>query len=132
MPLSNAPIPVNSGPHRSVCHCRRVAAPEIQQPTSDIPQDSARSAAALRDSQRTCSWSHRQTSCVSHVKAHDCLLSPRRVEVPMSHQSAFKSPEGEAAFLAAYDAALKEWPVPFEEMTIPGRFGMTHVIASGP
>jgi pimeloyl-ACP methyl ester carboxylesterase len=50
----------------------------------------------------------------------------------MSHPSAFKTPEGEAAFLAAYDAAMKLWPVPYEETDIPSRFGMTHVVASGP
>jgi pimeloyl-ACP methyl ester carboxylesterase len=50
----------------------------------------------------------------------------------MSHPSAFKTPKGEAAYLAAYDAAMKRWPVPYEEMDIPSRFGMTHVIVSGP
>src|SRR5690348_3879756 len=46
--------------------------------------------------------------------------------------SAFKTPEGEATFLAAYNAALKSWPVPYEEIEIPGSFGRTHVIVSGP
>ena len=50
----------------------------------------------------------------------------------MSRSSAFKTPEGEAAFLAAYDAAMKLWPVPYEEMDIPTQFGMTHVVVSGP
>ena len=50
----------------------------------------------------------------------------------MSCPSAFKTPEGEAAYLAAYDAAMKLWPVPYEEMDIPTRFGMTHVVVSGP
>jgi pimeloyl-ACP methyl ester carboxylesterase len=50
----------------------------------------------------------------------------------MTHTSAFKTPEGEAAFLAAYDAAMKLWPVPYEEIEIPAQFGMTHVVASGP
>ena len=50
----------------------------------------------------------------------------------MSHPSPFKTPEGEAKFLAAYDAALKLWPVPYEELDIPTRFGMTHVVAAGP
>jgi pimeloyl-ACP methyl ester carboxylesterase len=45
---------------------------------------------------------------------------------------AFRTPEGEAMFFAAYDAVLKRWPVPFEEMDIPTRFGTTHVTASGP
>jgi pimeloyl-ACP methyl ester carboxylesterase len=56
----------------------------------------------------------------------------RRAEKTTSHSSAFKTPEGQAAFLAAYDAAMKLWPVPYEELEIPGRFGMTHVIVSGP
>jgi pimeloyl-ACP methyl ester carboxylesterase len=50
----------------------------------------------------------------------------------MTHASAFKTPEGEAAYLAAYDAAMKLWPVPYEEIEIPGRFGITHVVVCGP
>jgi pimeloyl-ACP methyl ester carboxylesterase len=50
----------------------------------------------------------------------------------MPDKSAFKTSSGEAAFLAAYDAALGQWPVPFEELDIPSRFGSTHVIAGGP
>ena len=44
---------------------------------------------------------------------------------------AFKSDEGRARYLAAYDAALREWPVPYEELDLPTRLGPTHVIASG-
>jgi pimeloyl-ACP methyl ester carboxylesterase len=50
----------------------------------------------------------------------------------MSNISAFKTPEGEAEYLAAYNAALKLWPVPYEEIEIPGRFGSAHIIVSGP
>jgi pimeloyl-ACP methyl ester carboxylesterase len=50
----------------------------------------------------------------------------------MSQRTAFRTPAGEAAYLAAYDAALKAWPVPYEESDIPGPFGTTHVISSGP
>src|SRR5215510_8448387 len=50
----------------------------------------------------------------------------------MSHESAFKTPEGEAAYLEAYDAAMKLLPVSYEEMTIQSRFGLTHVVISGP
>jgi pimeloyl-ACP methyl ester carboxylesterase len=50
----------------------------------------------------------------------------------MSLPSTFKTPQGETAFLAAYDAAMKLWPVPYEELNIPGRFGTTHVVVSGP
>ena len=46
--------------------------------------------------------------------------------------SAFKSLEGKAAYLAAYDAAMRLWPVPYDEKDIVTRFGTTHVIVSGP
>jgi pimeloyl-ACP methyl ester carboxylesterase len=47
--------------------------------------------------------------------------------------SGFTSQEGWAAFLAAYDRVLGErWPVPYESVEIPTRFGPTHAIASGP
>jgi pimeloyl-ACP methyl ester carboxylesterase len=47
-------------------------------------------------------------------------------------KSVFKSPEGEAKSLAAYDAALACWPVPYEERDIATRFGATHLVVSGP
>jgi pimeloyl-ACP methyl ester carboxylesterase len=50
----------------------------------------------------------------------------------VTHTSAFKTFEGEAAYLAAYDAAMKLWPVPYEEIEIPTQFGTTHVVTSGP
>ena len=45
--------------------------------------------------------------------------------------STFRSADGEAQYLAAYDVVLKQWPVPYEELHIPTRFGDTHVVASG-
>src|SRR5262249_14500176 len=50
----------------------------------------------------------------------------------MTNLPAFKTPEGEARFLAAYDSALKLWAVPHEELDVPTRFGMTHVVTAGP
>ena len=44
----------------------------------------------------------------------------------------FKTPEGERAFVAEYDEAMKRWPVPYEEVDVAGRFGSTHVVVSGP
>lgn len=43
----------------------------------------------------------------------------------------FRSAESKARYYAAYEALLRQWPVPFEELFIPTRFGDTHVIASG-
>lgn len=45
--------------------------------------------------------------------------------------SLYKTPEGEQAVMAAYDAALQSWPVAYETQMIPMRHGDTFVIASG-
>src|SRR5512138_2112536 len=45
--------------------------------------------------------------------------------------SIYRSAEGEAVSVAAYDAVLARWPVPYQEQDIPTRFGSTHVIVSG-
>jgi pimeloyl-ACP methyl ester carboxylesterase len=48
-------------------------------------------------------------------------------------RSGFTSQAGRAAFLAAYDHVLAElWPVPYESVELPTRFGSTHAIVSGP
>lgn len=49
----------------------------------------------------------------------------------MSQTSGFKTTEGEARFLAAYDAELKLWPVPYEETDVLTPFGTTHVVVCG-
>jgi pimeloyl-ACP methyl ester carboxylesterase len=56
----------------------------------------------------------------------------RRAEMTMSKHTAFKTAAGEAAYLAAYDAAMKSWPVPYEEIDVSSRFGTTHVVVCGP
>jgi pimeloyl-ACP methyl ester carboxylesterase len=43
----------------------------------------------------------------------------------------YKSLEGKAKCLALYEAALAHWPVPYEQLDVPTRFGSTHIIASG-
>jgi len=50
----------------------------------------------------------------------------------MSQTSAFKTPEGEAQFLASYDDEMKLWPVPYEQVDVRSRFGTTHVVICGP
>jgi len=44
----------------------------------------------------------------------------------------FKSPEAEAKYFGAYDAALKLWPVPYESIEIDTSYGSTHMLVSGP
>lgn len=44
----------------------------------------------------------------------------------------FTSPAGRSEVMAAYQAILDKWPVPYTEMAIPTSFGSTHIIASGP
>jgi pimeloyl-ACP methyl ester carboxylesterase len=50
----------------------------------------------------------------------------------MVHTTAFKTPEGEAQFFAAYDDEMKLWPVPYEQVDVRSRFGTTHVVICGP
>jgi pimeloyl-ACP methyl ester carboxylesterase len=56
----------------------------------------------------------------------------RGIQRRASSCRAFRTPQGEASYFAAYDAVLKKWPVPFEEIDIPTGFGTTHVTVSGP
>ncbi len=44
----------------------------------------------------------------------------------------FRSAEGEARYIAAYNAVLQDWPVPYEERHVATRLGATHVVVSGP
>jgi pimeloyl-ACP methyl ester carboxylesterase len=44
----------------------------------------------------------------------------------------FKTTEAEKQYYAAYETALQLWPIPYAELYIQTRFGVTHVIASGP
>jgi pimeloyl-ACP methyl ester carboxylesterase len=46
--------------------------------------------------------------------------------------SAFKSPKGEAEYMAAYEASMRLWTVPYEPMDIRSRFGSTHLVVCGP
>jgi pimeloyl-ACP methyl ester carboxylesterase len=46
--------------------------------------------------------------------------------------SIFRKKGNKNAFLEAYDEALKLWPVDYEELMIPTRFGETHIVAVGP
>ena len=58
------------------------------------------------------------------------MASTISLEYPQ--RDSFKTLDGKASFYAAYDAALKTWPVPFEELDLPTPFGTTHVIVTGP
>jgi pimeloyl-ACP methyl ester carboxylesterase len=48
------------------------------------------------------------------------------------YPSNFKTAAGEAKYIAAYNATLTLWPVPYESLQIATRWGSTHVLASGP
>ena len=49
----------------------------------------------------------------------------------IDNSNLYRSAEGYAAMMAAYDATLERWPVPYECLTIPTRHGDTHLIVSG-
>jgi len=44
----------------------------------------------------------------------------------------FRDAASKARYLAACDAALAQWPVPYSEQDIPTRLGLAHVNVSGP
>jgi pimeloyl-ACP methyl ester carboxylesterase len=50
----------------------------------------------------------------------------------MFNASAFKTSEGAAQVLAAYDNEMKLWPVPYEQIDVRSRFGTTHIVVCGP
>ncbi len=45
--------------------------------------------------------------------------------------SVFKNAENEEAYMAAYDEALKLWPIPHESVFVSTEIGETHVLVSG-
>lgn len=48
------------------------------------------------------------------------------------HSSAFRTEAGKRQYLAAYEATLKLWPIPYESLFVPTQFGNTHLIVAGP
>jgi pimeloyl-ACP methyl ester carboxylesterase len=44
----------------------------------------------------------------------------------------FRTPEGEAEFMAAYDATLSLWDVAYDSSYVSTDFGETHVLSAGP
>ncbi|MGA2505092.1 MAG: alpha/beta hydrolase [Anaerolineales bacterium] len=46
--------------------------------------------------------------------------------------SIYSTAAGETISMTAYDAALKNWPVAYEEVNVNTRFGLTHIVVSGP
>ncbi len=51
--------------------------------------------------------------------------------VASSAPAFFRHAEAEARYMAAYDAVLRRWPVPYDDLIVPTGLGPTHVIASG-
>ena len=49
-----------------------------------------------------------------------------------AYPSNFKTPEGEAKYIAAYEATLTLWTIPYEFLNIPTQWGPTHIITCGP
>lgn len=61
------------------------------------------------------------------------LLWPARLAPRMqSYSTIFKTPKGQAEYLAAYDRSLSLWPVAYDSLDVPTSFGKTHVLTCGP
>jgi len=66
-----------------------------------------------------------------------CAPTPRaqrrRRSLLPARPSGFRTPAGEGAYRHTYDRVLAElWPVPFEHVSVPTRFGTSHAVVSGP
>lgn len=48
------------------------------------------------------------------------------------YSSNFKTPEGEAKYIVAYETTLTIWAIPYEFLEVPTQWGRTHIIACGP
>lgn len=59
-------------------------------------------------------------------------LAQRTSARPPDALPTFKNDDARDRYLAAYDAAVREWPIACEQRDIPSRWGSTHVIVSGP
>jgi len=46
--------------------------------------------------------------------------------------SIYVNPVNKAMILSVYDKHLSQWPVSYESLNVPTRYGSTHIIASGP
>ena len=53
-------------------------------------------------------------------------------EAMSEYPSNFKTPEGEAKYIAAYETTLTLWPIPYESLEVPTQWGRTHLIVCGP
>lgn len=53
------------------------------------------------------------------------------VDTTRIRPSGWKSERGRAKYLAAYQAAMELWPVPYTSRYVKTRYGITHVIESG-
>ena len=58
-------------------------------------------------------------------------MSIRKDNVVTNKIPVFRTPEIEAEYNSAYEAALRFWPVPYDEINVSTSLGETHVIASG-
>jgi pimeloyl-ACP methyl ester carboxylesterase len=52
-------------------------------------------------------------------------------QYPIDNSHLYRSADGYAAMMAAYDETLKQWPVPYNCFTVHTRHGETHLLASG-
>lgn len=58
--------------------------------------------------------------------------TPPAAHVGSKLPSPFRTPRGEADYMAAYEASMQLWTVPYETVDLQSRFGSTHVVTCGP
>ena len=58
-------------------------------------------------------------------------MSTPKSHSPSSAPAFFRDEDARARYMTAYDAVLRKWPVPHDDLIIPTGLGPTHVISSG-
>jgi pimeloyl-ACP methyl ester carboxylesterase len=53
-------------------------------------------------------------------------------EFTSKYLSNFKTPEGEAEYIAAYESTLTLWAIPYEFLEVPTQWGRIHLVVCGP
>jgi pimeloyl-ACP methyl ester carboxylesterase len=70
---------------------------------------------------------------VQPAGAHGSIRAATSMQAtPQKALRVFLTENARERYMALYDAILRDWPVPFEEIDVHTAFGETHIIASGP
>jgi pimeloyl-ACP methyl ester carboxylesterase len=69
---------------------------------------------------------------MNQVVSKQAVSTSPAAHVASKLPSPFRTPLGEAEYMAAYEASMQLWTVPYEAVDLRSTFGSTHVVICGP